>query len=110
MLTSGRLRNGLVPSRTGFRLQRPHPGDRRVIVHRAERGPVSRPIRSGADTIPGNDATPADRVSPTSTTTPADGRRYRLGRQLAIPLDHGDLFATQRIENLVQDHQVGVER
>ena len=52
MPTCGRLRSPLVPTRTVFRLQRPHPGDRLTIMHRAHGGPSTSADRSTVNTTP----------------------------------------------------------
>ena len=50
MPTRGRLRRELVPTRTALRLQRPHPGDRLTIMHRARSGPSTSANGSMANT------------------------------------------------------------
>ena len=50
MPTPGRLRVRLVPTRTAVRLQRPHPGDRLSIMHRARSGPSASANGSMANT------------------------------------------------------------
>jgi hypothetical protein len=77
MPTPGRLRHGLVPGRTENRWQRPHPGDRLSIMHRARSGPSTSANGSMANTASRGQDGGTARSRADAYHGPADRRRYR---------------------------------
>ena len=77
MPTPGRLRRELVPTRTALRLQRPFPGDRLTIMHRARSGPSTSANRSTVTTTSRGQDGGTTRIGTDNHHRAADGRRDR---------------------------------